>query len=71
MDIVLGSPNFPKKIKEKIKTKRDIGPNKKEIDAMPQEIKNKLAQEVAKEFAFFFQELKVGNTQELIYKLFN
>jgi hypothetical protein len=38
---------------------------------MPQEIKNKLAQEVAKEFAFFFQELKVGNTQELIYKLFN
>jgi len=66
MDIVLESKDFPRELKEKIKTKNDLGANKEGILSMPQRIRDKISRQLEKKFVFFFKQLNVAGTKKLI-----
>lgn len=58
--------NLPDELKASIKTKKDLGPLKKEICGIEQEYKDKIVQELEKKFSFFFEKLNVKNTSSLV-----
>jgi len=70
MDTVLESQCFPKELKDKIKTKDDLGPNKKELSAISQDIKNRIAGQLEEKFTFFFRALNAINTVSLMEQIY-
>ena len=68
-NIILQSPYFPKELKEKV-TKSLLGKFKKEIWSMPQKNIDKICQELEEKFIFFFKELNVSGTTDLIKKIY-
>ena len=68
-NIILDSPYFPQELKEKV-TKKMLGNFKKEIWEIPQKNIDKICQELEEKFTFFFRELNVSDTSDLIEKLF-
>jgi hypothetical protein len=51
--------------------KKAFGQFKKEIMALPQQIRDKIASEVEKQFEFLFKQLNVVNTKVLVEKYCN
>ncbi len=49
--------------------KKALGPFKKDIMSLPEEIKEGIAQEIEKNFEFLFKQLNVGNTKDLVNKV--
>ena len=49
--------------------KKALGPFKKDIMGIPEEIKEGIAQEIEKNFEFLFKQLNVGNTKDLVNKV--
>jgi len=49
--------------------KKALGPFKKDLMGLPEEIKEGIAQEIEKNFEFLFKQLNVGNTKELVNKI--
>ena len=73
MDIVLQSRYFPRDLKEKIKTKQDLGKYKQDIDTISSAAVKKIMKELEKEFIFFFNEFKLSGTASRrggLHKLF-
>ncbi|NQU82717.1 MAG: class II fructose-bisphosphate aldolase, partial [Parcubacteria group bacterium] len=58
--------NLPEELKVKIKSKKDLGPLKKEILSIDQNHIDDIVKKLEKEFSFFFEKLKVADTAELI-----
>jgi fructose/tagatose bisphosphate aldolase len=48
--------------------KRALGPFKKEIMGLPQEVREAIAGEIEEKFSFLFQQLNIANTKELVDK---
>ncbi len=65
MNVILESNAFPQELKEKIGSKKDLGPMKERIDNIPQKDKDKIAEELEEKFKFFFKTLGVANTADL------
>ena len=70
-NIILNSPYFPQELKEKIHSKKDFGLLKKEISHIPQENIDKICEELEEKFNFFFRNLNVCDTSELIQEIYN
>lgn len=49
--------------------KKALGPFKKDIMGLPEEIKEGIAGEIEKNFEFLFRQLNVGNTKDLVSKV--
>ena len=49
--------------------KKALGPFKKDILGIPEEIKEGIAQEIERNFEFLFKQLNVGNTKDLVNKV--
>lgn len=49
--------------------KKALGPFKKDIMGLPEEIKEGIAQEIEKNFEFLFKQLNVGNTKDPVNKV--
>jgi len=64
-DVILDHPLFPSEIKNKFSLyenrKQALGPLKKQINNIPQTIKDQIMEEVEKKFIFFFECLAVDN----------
>jgi len=58
--------NLPQDIKEKIKSKKDLGPLKPEMLNIDQKYITIIVDKLEKEFTFFFKQLKVNNTAKLV-----
>lgn len=62
-DVILEHPLFPNELKEKIASfenkKQALGPLKKQINNIPQAVKDQIMEEVEKKFIFFFKCLGV------------
>jgi len=69
-NIILNSPYFPQELKEKIHSKKELGPFKKQIWAIPRKNIDKICQELEEKFIFFFKELNVSDTSELIRSIY-
>lgn len=70
-NIILKSSYFPQGLKEKIYSKKDFGFFKKEISNIPQKDIDKICEELEEKFSFFFRNLNVCNTSELIQEIYN
>jgi len=70
-NMILDSPYFPQELKEKIDSKKDLGPFKKEIWDIPQKNRDEISEQLEKEFVFLFKALRVSNTKNLIKKLYS
>ncbi len=70
-NIILDSPYFPQELREKIHSKKDLGPFKKEIWDISQKNKDKISEEIEKEFVFLFKALKVSQTKDLINSIYS
>lgn len=68
-NIIFNSDYFPQKLKEKV-TKKVLGNFKKEIWNIPQKNIDKICEELEEKFTFFFRELNVSGTSDLIKELF-
>ncbi len=68
MNKALESKYFPKELKAKIKTKKDLGPLKQEILAIPQKNIDKISEEIEELFKSFLKILKVSDTVNLVDK---
>jgi len=58
--------NLPQDIKEKIKSKKDLGPLKPEMLNIDQKYITIIVDKLEEEFTFFFKNLKVENTAKLV-----
>jgi fructose/tagatose bisphosphate aldolase len=70
-NMILDSPYFPQELKEKIDSKKDLGPFKKEIWGIPQKNIDKICEELEEKFLFFFKKLNVFDTSDLIRELYS
>lgn len=58
--------NLPQELREKTKSKKDLGPLKREISNIDEKYKNDIVNKLEKEFIFFFEKLNVENTAKLV-----
>lgn len=65
-NIILESKYFPKELRKKIPSKRELGKYKKEIWLIPQKDIDKICKELENKFRFFFKNLKVSDTRGLM-----
>ncbi len=70
-NIIFDSSYFPQELKEKIHSKKDLGVFKKEIWDIPQKNIDKICQELEEKFTFFFKELNVSDTSDLIENIYS
>lgn len=69
-NIILESPHFPQELKQKIHSKKDLGPLKKEIWSIPQKNINKIAEELEAKFRFFFKALNISGMREVVDEVY-
>lgn len=62
--------NLPDTLKAKIRTKKDLGPLKKEILNIDKKYVDKIVGELEQKFSFFFEKLKVKDTAELVGSIY-